>query len=43
VLWAQGSIALTYLEQGDEATGATWDQIMQLISDEFLSYEIWSN
>ena len=43
VLLIQGSAALPYLEDGDLATDATWDQITRVFGGDFFRYFIWFN
>ncbi len=43
VLWAQGSAALPYLEDGPMTDGQTWMQIMGMLEGNFLGYAVWFN
>lgn len=43
VLWAQGSAALPYLEDGPMTDGLTWNRIMSLFEGNFLGYAVWFN
>lgn len=43
VLWAQGSAALSYAEDGPLTTAGTWNQIMALFEGNVLGYAIWFN
>ena len=43
VLMIQGSAALPYLEQGDMASGRSWDRMVSLMGGNFLRYAIWFN
>ncbi len=43
ILWAQGSAALPYLEQGTMADSDSWSRMMQMFEGNFLGYAIWFN
>lgn len=43
ILWAQGSAALPYVENGQLTTGETWFRIMNLFEGNFLGYAVWFN
>jgi len=43
ILWAQGSAALPYLEDGPTTEARTWDQIMRMLEGNFLGYVVWFN
>ena len=43
ILWAQGSAALPYLEDGPMTGTQTWERIMQMFEGNFLGYAIWFN
>ena len=43
VLWAQGSAAVPYLEDGPMTDRATWNQIMRMMEGNFLGYAVWFN
>jgi hypothetical protein len=43
VLWAQGSAALPYLEDGPMTDARTWQRIMDLLEGNFMGYAVWFN
>ncbi|MFN4142930.1 hypothetical protein [Aestuariivirga sp.] len=43
ILWAQGSAALPYLEDGPMTDAQTWNRIMEMFSGNFLNYALWFN
>ncbi len=43
ILWAQGSAALPYLEDGPMTDAQTWDRLMQMFEGNFLGYAVWFN
>ncbi|MCB1380686.1 MAG: hypothetical protein KDK89_20305 [Alphaproteobacteria bacterium] len=43
ILWAQGSAALPYLEDGPMTDGQTWGRIMMMFEGNFLGYAVWFN
>lgn len=43
ILWAQGSAALPYLEDGTLTNAQTWNRIMGMMEGNFLGYAIWFN
>ena len=43
ILWAQGSAALPYLEDGPKTDAQTWERIMQMLEGNFLGYVVWFN
>ena len=43
VLWAQGSAAIPFLEDGEVTDTQTWMQIMMMFEGNFLGYAVWFN
>lgn len=43
ILWAQGSAALPYLEDGPMTDAQTWGMIMMMFEGNFLGYAVWFN
>jgi hypothetical protein len=43
ILWAQGSAALPYVEDGPMTNAETWTRIMRMFEGNFLGYAIWFN
>ena len=43
ILWAQGSAALPYVENGPMTTAETWNRITRIFGGNFLGYAIWFN
>ena len=43
ILWAQGSAALPYLEDGPMTDGQTWNRLMSMFEGNFLGYAVWFN
>jgi len=43
VLWAQGSAALPYLEDGPMTDAETWRKIMEMFEGNFLGLAVWFN
>jgi hypothetical protein len=43
ILWAQGSAALPYLEDGPLTNEQTWNNIMEMMEGNFLGYAVWFN
>ncbi len=43
ILWAQGSAALPYVENGPMTNAETWNRIMRVFGGNFLGYAIWFN
>lgn len=43
ILWAQGSAALPYLEDGPMTDAETWNRIMMMFEGNFLGYAVWFN
>ena len=43
ILWAQGSAALPYLEDGAMTGDETWQRIMMMFEGNFLGYAVWFN
>jgi hypothetical protein len=43
ILWAQGSAALPYLEDGSLTDAETWGRIMMMFEGNFLGYAVWFN
>ncbi len=43
ILWAQGSAALPYLEDGPMTDAQIWQQIMMMFEGNFLGYAVWFN
>jgi hypothetical protein len=43
VLWAQGSAAKPYLEDGPVSDPMTWNRIMRMFEGNFLGYAVWFN
>lgn len=43
VLWAQGSAALPYLEDGPETDAETWRNIVEVFEGNFLGFAFWFN
>jgi hypothetical protein len=43
VLWAQGSAAVPYLEEGELTRGDTWGGIMNLFDGNFFGFALWFN
>ncbi|MFO0993225.1 MAG: hypothetical protein U1E67_14970 [Hyphomicrobiales bacterium] len=43
ILWAQGSAALPFLEDGPVSDAQTWDRIMNMLQGNFLGYAVWFN
>ena len=43
ILWAQGSSAVPYLEDGEMTKGDTWDRIFRLFQGNFFTYAVWFN
>lgn len=43
ILWAQGSAALPYLEDGPVTDQATWNRIMGMFSGNFIGFALWFN
>ncbi len=43
ILWAQGSAALPYLEDGPMTDDQTWNRIMGMFEGNFLGYAVWFN
>ena len=43
ILWAQGSAALPYLEDGPMTDAQTWNRIMGMFEGNFLGYAVWFN
>ena len=43
ILWAQGSAALPYLEDGPVTDAQTWNRIMGMFEGNFLGYAVWFN
>ncbi len=43
ILWAQGSAALPYLEDGPLTAAETWGQLMSVFEGNFLGYAVWFN
>ena len=43
ILWAQGSAALPYLEDGPMTDAETWGRIMMMFEGNFLGYAMWFN
>ena len=43
ILWAQGSAALPYLEDGPMTGAETWDRMMQMFEGNFFGYAMWFN
>lgn len=43
ILWAQGSAALPYVEDGPMTNAETWTRIMRMFGGNFLGYAIWFN
>jgi hypothetical protein len=43
VLWAQGSAALPYLEDGPLTSAETWQRIMAMFEGNFLGIAFWFN
>ena len=43
VLWAQGSEAAPYLEEGDVTPGEFWNDLWRSLDGEFLGFAVWFN
>lgn len=43
ILWAQGSAALPYLEDGPMTDAQIWERIMMMFEGNFLGYAVWFN
>jgi hypothetical protein len=43
ILWAQGSAALPYLEEGPLARSDTWRRLQQIFAGDFFRYAVWLN
>jgi hypothetical protein len=43
ILWAQGTAAIPYVEDGPMATGDSWQRMAQVFEGNFFSYAIWLN
>ncbi len=43
ILWAQGSAALPYVENGPMTNAETWNRIMRIFGGNFLGYAVWFN
>jgi len=43
VLWAQGSAATPYLEEGERTQPETWDRLNRVFRGEFIGFAIWFN
>ena len=43
ILWAQGSAALPYLEDGPVTDAATWNRMMAMFSGNFFGFAVWFN
>lgn len=43
ILWAQGSAALPYMEDGPVTDQQTWNRIMMMLQGNFLGYAVWFN
>jgi hypothetical protein len=43
ILWAQGSAALPYLEDGAMTDAQTWNRIMGMFQGNFIGYAVWFN
>ena len=43
VLWAQGTAAIPYLEQGNLTTPEVWQRLQRIFGGEFLGFAIWFN
>ena len=43
ILWAQGSAALPYLEDGAMADSQAWNRLMSMFEGNFLGYAVWFN
>ena len=43
ILWAQGSAALPYVEEGPVTDTQTWWQIMEMFKGNFLGFAVWFN
>ena len=43
ILWAQGSAALPYVENGPMTNAETWNRIMRVFGGNFLGYAVWFN
>jgi hypothetical protein len=43
ILWAQGSAALPYVENGPMTDAQTWNRIMSMFGGNFLGYAVWFN
>ena len=43
VLWAQGTAAAPYLEQGELTTPEVWQRLQRIFRGEFLGFAIWFN
>lgn len=43
ILWAQGSAALPYLEEGPMADSESWGRMMMMFEGNFLGYAVWFN
>jgi hypothetical protein len=43
VLWAQGSAAAPYLEQGEISSPETWSRINRIFGGEFIGFALWFN
>ena len=43
ILWAQGSAALPYLEDGPISDAEAWNRITSMLEGNFLGYAMWFN
>ena len=43
VLWAQGSAAIPFLEQGDRTSMRTWQQLIRVFGGNFIGFAFWVN
>jgi hypothetical protein len=43
VLWAQGTDALPYLEEGEKSDKETWRQFQRVFRGDFLGFAAWVN
>ena len=43
VLWAQGTAAAPYLEEGELTPPETWQRINRIFRGEFIGFVIWFN
>jgi hypothetical protein len=43
VLWAQGTAASPYLENGEKTTAETWNRFQRVFRGEFIGFALWFN